>query len=101
MVFNVTFNKIPVILWWSVLLTEETVISTTNIGVGLGLWCLISLSTRFQIYRGGQFYWQRKPKYPEKTAADLLQVTDKNSYVLWCLTPLSTKFQLYCGSQFY
>jgi hypothetical protein len=28
------------------------------------------------IYHGGQFYWWRKPKYPEKTT-DLPQVTDK------------------------
>ena len=43
---------------------------------GYGLWCLTSFSTIFQLYRGGQFYWKKKPEYPEKTT-DLPQINDK------------------------
>ena len=38
-----------------------------------------TFTTIFQLYHGGQFYWWRKPEYPEKTT-DLSKITDQKKW---------------------
>jgi len=60
---------------------KDKILFHREIIIGLELWCLMPLSTIFQLYRGRWFLLVEKTRIPEKTTS-LPQVPDKLFHIM-------------------
>jgi hypothetical protein len=67
-----------------------------------GLWCLMPLSTIFQLYRGSQIYWWKETGMPRENHR-LLQVTDKlsNYYMVIIFNTINVFLPIYLDDDLY
>ena len=66
---------------YEIVCAQDLTQSFTYIWVWLICFMVFNATFIFQLYHGSQFYWWRKPEYPEKTT-DLSQVTDKLYHIM-------------------